>query len=208
MTTERAQRNPSLKIGLLTAATVMSVLLLAWSAHTNFKSTVELNRRAELTAPNAVIHHPLDSVNQALAALKIKNLNGDTTQLTVKVWSGDSQAAIRQIHNIAVQKGWYPHSHHETGLEIVLPKGDESELLQLEEDPYQWLKNQHNVGAGPKEITLQDSAKHVNLKVRMKNQGKAVWHAVGGILSASLGATIILVAGMILLDKWLISRRG
>lgn len=195
MTTERAQRNSPMKLGILAAA-MLSTLLLTWSAYANFNHFVELQTRSKLNPPNEVINHPLDSVGQALAALQIQGANGNTSNITAEVWGGDREALVKHVHNIAVQKGWYPHSRGTVGVKIVLQTGEEAILFKLEEDPYGWVQTHQDATAPPKKVELGNPPAFVHLTTEIQGREKANWHGMGMVMSAGLGLIIVALMGM------------
>ena len=191
MTTGTVQNTSTWKKKALLTAALAAVIVLAWSAHTNFNNLVEIHNRAKLAPAGELVNHPLDSVGEALAALQIQGSNGDTTDITVQVWGGDREELVKHVYNIAVQKGWYPHSRGDVAVKIVLPAGEETSLTGITEDPYGWVQTHKDATADAKEIALGNAPAYVNLTTHVQDRGKASWHGVGMVLSAGFGLFIL-----------------
>ena len=193
MNVAEQQRSTTTKT-LVIATILVAATALAYAAYAGLTHSLQTFSESKIPGtPELVIHEP-ENVLQALAALELEPLSDNKSRLTASVWRGDHPKVIHHIHNIATQKGWYPHSAGKSGIKIILPDNERAELEGIETAPYTWIAARKDDPTPIREVSLGKNPAHVTVETKAQGAGKALLGLFGGLSAAVCALAALAIA--------------
>ena len=130
---------------------------LAYCAYLGFSHNDIIENRSKIHEPDALVIHDMDNVRYVLPVLAMEEIIDNKIYLETHAWSGDRDAVLMHVYNIATQQGWYPYTLNKTNstVQIVMSYVDLSMLHSIENDPYKWINTHRNDDAPAKKVTLK-----------------------------------------------------
>ena len=133
-----------------------------------------IGNQSILDAPTQMLEVEYGNMSVAtLGALAWEEESKEHHSYTLYVLGGDVAHYTNYLFNIAVQRGWLPHSKDNGYLRIIMPKEDLWMLPNEVENPYTWLSDNVDGSAAVQLTDVGETPAYVMVRTWKEDGGKA-----------------------------------
>ena len=140
--------------------------------------------RSHLSPPAQLEMLDRAALEEAAGLQFVESLSNNRHRVEVSLLENDRTAFLEHVSNIAVERGWLPHSFEFRSIKVIIPSEELPFFLSMKDRPYEWLQERRmTVDAGPQTVSW-DTPAYVTIYA---------WHS--GEVKMFLSCMMLLLAG-------------